>query len=214
MPRETSARKSPRREAANGAEKPARAATRAPVEPPAPTRYEHLDPIQLFTLLPIRVYHHIADIGAGQGYLTLPLAKYAYDGKVFAIDAQESNLDVVKERVSLARLSNVAVLQGKDGKIPLEDGSVDGVVMSPVLHESKQPVALLREVGRILRADGWIATIEWVKASGSDGPSPDQLIPRPRAVKLAQEAGLRVITQRDLNSYFYFILLKKIKGTS
>lgn len=86
--------------------------------------------------------------------------------------------------------------------------------MSPVLHESKQPVALLKEVGRVLKADGWITAIEWVKSSGADGPSPEQLIPRPQAVKLAQEAGLRIIAQRDLNSYFYFVLLKKNKGSS
>jgi hypothetical protein len=86
---------------------------------------------------------------------------------------------------------------------------VDGVVLSPVLHESKQPVQLLQEIGRILKADGWVTAIEWIKGAVNGGPAADERIARSDAVKFAQEAGLRVLNQRDLNSFFYFLVLKK-----
>jgi SAM-dependent methyltransferase len=179
---------------------------------PAPAtiaRIENLDPIQLFTLLPIRVYHHIAEVGAGKWFLTVPLAKYAYDGKVVALDDGQAVLDSVAQRASQSRMSNVSTLLIKDGKLPLPDASLDGVVISPVLHESSQPVDLLREISRVLKPDGWVAAIEWIKGASNGGPSAEERIAREDAVKLAQEAGLRVLNQRNLNSYFYYIVLKK-----
>lgn len=212
---ESTSRRGSRREAAPDGEKTERETAKPAgdkLESPAVQamgRIDHLDPIQLFTLLPIRVYHHIAEVGAGHGFLTVPLAKYAYDGKVYAIDAQQGVLDSVAQKAAQSRLSNVSTLLMKDHKIPLADGSVDAVVLSPVLHESKQPVQLLQEVGRVLKADGWVAAIEWIKGAANGGPAADERIARADAVKLAQEAGLRVLSQRDLNSFFYYLVLKK-----
>jgi SAM-dependent methyltransferase len=231
MPRgESSTRKAGKREAAaaeradrepskagadsSAGSAPAPAPTVAPSAAPAvataPTaRIENLDPIQLFTLMPIRVYHHIAEVGAGSGFLTVPLAKYAYDGKVYALDDDQGVLDSVAQRASQSRMSNVSTVLMKDGKLPLQDASLDGVVISPVLHESRQPVDLLREIGRVLKPDGWVTAIEWIKGASNGGPSAGDRIAREDVVKLAQEAGLRVLNQRNLNSYFYYIVLKK-----
>jgi ubiquinone/menaquinone biosynthesis C-methylase UbiE len=216
MPRgESTSRKGTKRESAPNGDKSEREAARPAGDKqdasaaPLMGRIDHLDPIQLFTLLPIRVYHHIAEVGAGHGFLTVPLAKYAYDGKVYAIDAQQGVLDSVSQKAAQSRLSNVSTLLMKNHKIPLADGSVDGVVLSPVLHESKQPVQLLQEIGRILKADGWVTAIEWIKGAVNGGPAADERIARSDAVKFAQEAGLRVLNQRDLNSFFYFLVLKK-----
>lgn len=212
---ESTSRRGARREPAPDSEKTEREAAKPAADrqdsltTQAFGRIDHLDPIQLFTLLPIRVYHHIAEVGAGHGFLTVPLAKYAYDGKVYAIDSQQAVLDSVAQKAAQSRLSNVSTLLMKDHKIPLADGSVDAVVLSPVLHESKQPVQLLQEIARVLKSDGWVTAIEWIKGAANGGPSADERIARADAVKFAQEAGLRVLNQRDLNSFFYFLVLKK-----
>lgn len=216
MPRgDSSSRRGSRREATSNGDKTEREAARTGVEKQeistqtAVGRIDHLDAIQLFTLLPIRVYHHIAEVGAGHGFLTVPLAKYAYDGKVYAVDTQQDVLDSVVQNAARSRLSNVSAVLMKDARIPLPDASVDGVVLSPVLHQSKQPVELLREIGRVLKQDGWVTAIEWIKGAANGGPSAEERIARQDAVKFAQEAGLRVLNQRDLNSFFYFLVLKK-----
>src|SRR3990172_6091206 len=190
MPRgDSSARRGARRDASANDDKADRDAAKpasvdkANASAPLASRIDHLDPIQLFTLLPIRVYQHIAEIGAGHGYLTVPLAKYAYDGKVYAVDTQQNVLDSVLQTAAKSRLSNVSAILMKDGKVPLPDGCLDGVVLSPVLHESKQPVELLREIGRLLKADGWIIAIEWIKGASNGGLSAEERIARPDAVK-------------------------------
>ncbi|MBI4219752.1 MAG: class I SAM-dependent methyltransferase [Chloroflexi bacterium] len=218
MPREAGARKSPKRETAtNGTEKaeresapaaPEKADTSGKIEEIAATpKGEKLDPIRIFTLLPIRVYHHIADVGAGPGYLTIPLAKYAYEGKVYAIDAQQSNLETISQKAARARLSNVATMASKDNKIPLADASVDGVFISSVLQESRPTPALLKEIARILKPNGWASMVEWRK-SPNGMPPPEDRLTNSETIQMARDAGMRIVAQRDLNAY-YFVLLKK-----
>ena len=60
-----------------------------------PSLDEAVDPLQIIALIPIRPYEEIGDIGCGPGYLTLPLAKHAYDGKVYAIDSRKQMLEIV-----------------------------------------------------------------------------------------------------------------------
>ena len=60
------------------------------------SRMEILDPQTVFGYLPMRVYQDIADIGCGPGYFTIPLAKYAFDGKIHAVDVQQEMLDITE----------------------------------------------------------------------------------------------------------------------
>ena len=82
-------------------------------------RSEVIDPQTVFGLLPMRVYQHIADIGCGPGYFSIPLAKYAFDGRIYAVDVQQEMLDAVDERAKEVRLSNVELLLSTESKIPM-----------------------------------------------------------------------------------------------
>ena len=62
-------------------------------------RYETTDPQRLISMLPVLVYHEVADIGCGPGFFTIPFAKYLFDGKVYAIDVQQEMLDAAQEQV-------------------------------------------------------------------------------------------------------------------
>ena len=66
-------------------------------------RQEMLDPQRVFSLLPLRPYQKVADVGCGPGFFTIPLAKYLFDGRVYAIDVEQQMLDALKERLASAR---------------------------------------------------------------------------------------------------------------
>ena len=55
----------------------------------SPSLEETLDPQALIALIPINTDHIIADIGCGPGLLTIPLAKYLYRGRVYAVDVEK-----------------------------------------------------------------------------------------------------------------------------
>ena len=72
---------------------PARAAERSG-SPPA----RSIDPLRLIALIPFRPHETIGDIGCGVGDLTIPLAKYVFDGKVYAVDVDADSLERAAER--------------------------------------------------------------------------------------------------------------------
>ena len=170
-------------------------------------RSEIIDPQTVFGLLPMRVYHHIADIGCGPGYFSIPLAKYAFDGKIYAIDVQQKMLDALEEHTREVRLSNVTPILSKESKIPIDDDSIDGAIIVNSLHEASKPADLLKETIRLLRKGGWAAVIDWRKEKMEFGPPVAARLAREAAVKAAEAAGFRVQSVYDLNQWEYIILL-------
>jgi SAM-dependent methyltransferase len=172
---------------------------------------EAIDPLQIIALIPIRPYEEIGNIGCGPGYLTLPLAKHAYDGKVYAIDPRKEMLDIVRERVAAARLGNVEFVLSKRIKVPLNDEVLDGSVVSDVVTAARRPRSLLKEVHRLLRDGGWLAIIDWIYTDKADGTeySNDRRLPAERVADMASEIGFTRVTLRLVGGQRYLLLLRK-----
>ena len=172
---------------------------------------EAIDPLQIIALTPIRPYEEIGDIGCGPGYLTLPLAKHAYDGKVYAIDPRKEMLDIVRQRVDSARLGNVDFVLSKRIKVPLNDDVLDGTVVSDVLTAAPRPRSLLKEVHRLLRGGGWLAIIDWISPNNSDGSENvgDGRLAAERVADMASELGFTKVTLRLVGGQRYLLLLRK-----
>jgi ubiquinone/menaquinone biosynthesis C-methylase UbiE len=168
-----------------------------------------LDPDRVIAALPLRPYQHVADIGCGPGYFTLPLAKYLYDGKLYAMDSKQEMLDACRERLSRYRFTNVEYALSSGGSIPLEPGSVDGVLMAFVLHETDDRQAFLSRAAGILKAGGWLALLEWKKKKTEQGPKVSARIDLEEAQAMLQEAGLRSYRAQDTNDDQYMIIARK-----
>lgn len=175
----------------------------------ASSRMEILDPQTVFGYLPMRVYQEIADIGCGPGYFTIPLAKYAFDGKIHAVDIQQEMLDKVQAALEEARLTNGVMHLSKESKLPLDDDSIDGALLVNSLHEATKPSALLKEARRTLRRGGWGAIIDWRKEDMEVGPPTDARLSRDDAVIAAREAGFKIVSTYDMNQYEYVVLLSR-----
>ena len=173
-------------------------------------RRERLDPLRILSLLPLRPYLTIADVGSGPGVFTIPLAKNLWDGKVYALDLEEEMLEAVRQRAQQARLGNIVTLKSEKTVLPLEPGSLDGALLACVLHESSDRGAFLKAVVESLKRGAWCAVIEWrMAADTSEGPSLEHRIAEEEVVGLAEEAGMRVTLRRELSNYHYMLLLNK-----
>lgn len=168
-----------------------------------------IDPNLLIAELPLRPFQIIADIGCGPGYFTVPLAKYLYDGKVFAVDVQQGMLDIVEKEAKAVHVTNVETVLSKETKIPLDDASVDIALLSSVLHEATSPTRLLRDVARIVKKGGWIAIMEWRKEEMPTGPPLDERIALKDVQKLLTKLELRIRTRRLITDTRYLILVEK-----
>lgn len=100
----------------------------------------------------------IADIGAGEGTLSLLLSQRAV--KVFAIDNSEKMVAYGREVVARANVENIEYLHGDLEEIPLPDASVDLALFSQSLHHALHPSQALAEAHRILRTGGRLVVLD------------------------------------------------------
>jgi ArsR family transcriptional regulator len=116
----------------------------------------------------------VADIGCGEGDLTLLLARFAK--RVTAIDLSAQMLRVVQERsVEAGVAGRVAVEKGDLEQLPLKANSEDAVFISQVLHHAARPGNALKEAARILKPGGQMILLdlsrhdqEWVREEWAD----------------------------------------------
>ncbi|MBU6371601.1 MAG: methyltransferase domain-containing protein [Alphaproteobacteria bacterium] len=115
----------------------------------------------------------IADIGAGDGYLTVRLApRLAPGGRVIAVDVVPSYLDGLKRRVAAAGLDNVQFVLGAPDDARLPAASVDVAVMVRMYHEIEQPYALLWRLRDALKPGGIVAVAERDRPTRFHGAPP------------------------------------------
>lgn len=119
--------------------------------------YEHLSEIiALKHLLKGRHFKVTLDYGGGYGRLTPLLARYS--DQIILADPSSKMLDMGKEK--LVKLNHLKFMHLKeDGKIPLDDSSLDLIVMIRVSHHLTNPVQNFNEINRVLKIKG-IAIIE------------------------------------------------------
>ena len=172
-------------------------------------RRNALDVYKLLRIFPILSHHHVADVGCGPGFFTIPMAKMVFDGRIYALDIQDEMLDAVRAEVAKVNLTNVEVVKSKEKKLPLEDESVDGVVAAFVLQEATSPTALLKEALRCLKTHGWLVVLEWYKREMEEGPPVSQRIDMDDMREMTAKAGFRVRESRDLNGKQYMVMARK-----
>lgn len=106
----------------------------------------------------------VADIGCGTGEASELLAPCVKG--VVAIDREASMLDAAKAR--LADCGNVEFRQGDIGRLPARNGEFDAAILVLVLHHLDDPVASLREIGRVLTPRGRLLVVDMVAHGHED----------------------------------------------
>ena len=107
---------------------------------------------------------HVLDVGAGPGALTAVLADRVGAEQVAAIDPSQSFVAALHER-----LPGVDARTGGAESLPWEDSTFDVALAQLVVHFMRDPVAGLREMGRVTRPGGTVSACVWDHATGG-GP--------------------------------------------
>lgn len=115
----------------------------------------------------------VADLGCGEGYLTIEAARWAR--QVIAVDRSEIVLDRAKALARRRRVSNVLWRRGELEKLPIKDASVDVALLSQALHHAVNPARAVAEAARITMPGGRVLILdlrehreEWVRAKLGD----------------------------------------------
>jgi predicted methyltransferase len=118
----------------------------------------------------------VADVGAGEGYYTVRLAKVVGPkGRVLAEDIVPDVRDALSDRVQRERLDNVAVKLGTADDPMLPVASFDRVFLVHMYHEVASPYAFLWHMREGLRPDGIVVVVDSNRPVRQHGMPPDGL---------------------------------------
>ncbi len=124
-----------------------------------PLRFTNLQPGEI-----------VLDLGCGAAMDTILAARQVGEkGHIHSLDLSDAMLECARANVGTAGLNNVTFHRAPAEEIPLDDGSVDAVVVNGIFNlcPSKPPV--MTEVFRVLRAGGRIVVSEIVLRDLDDG---------------------------------------------
>ncbi|MDH3882828.1 MAG: class I SAM-dependent methyltransferase [Desulfobacterales bacterium] len=101
----------------------------------------------------------ILDLGTGPGYLPIEIAKRSPTLNVIGVDLSRKLIEMASSNASKAGLADrLAFQSGNAGRLEFADSSFDMVISTGMLHSLKEPVAVLQEIHRVLKAgrEAWI----------------------------------------------------------
>jgi SAM-dependent methyltransferase len=100
----------------------------------------------------------VVDIGCGEGYLTVEVARWAR--RVMAVDRSAAVLARAKALAGRRRAANIVFKRGELEKLPLDSASVDVAILSQALHHAADPGQALTEAARVLRPGGKVLVLD------------------------------------------------------
>jgi ArsR family transcriptional regulator len=110
----------------------------------------------------------VADLGCGEGYLTIEVARWAR--RVIAVDRSSAVLGAARALAVRRKARNITWKRGDLEHLPIADGAVDLALLSQALHHAADPARALAEAARIVVPGGKVLVLdlkhhdqEWVK---------------------------------------------------
>jgi len=151
-----------------------------------------------------------ADIGAGTGYFTLPMARQVGpEGRVLAVDIQPEMLGIIADRVAAEDLNNVEMILASEADPRLPAGSVDLVLMVDAYHEFSYPREVMEGIVAGLKPGGQVVLIEY---RGEDPTVPIKTLHKMTAEQAIAEmaaVGLEWEANRDFLPQQHFLVFRK-----
>jgi SAM-dependent methyltransferase len=100
----------------------------------------------------------VVDIGCGEGYLTVEVARWAK--RVVAVDRSASVLARAKALAGRRRASNITFKRGELERLPLDAAAMDISLLCQALHHSTDPERAVAEAVRVLRPGGKVLVLD------------------------------------------------------
>lgn len=118
----------------------------------------------------------VADIGAGEGYYTVRLARrVGPHGRVLAQDILPEIIDALGRRVNREDWTNVSVKLGAPDDPRLPPGSFDRIFLVHMYHEIAEPYAFLWRLWPALKPGGQVIIVDADRLTQHHGTPPIQL---------------------------------------
>ena len=182
------------------------------LERPERERQERTD--LLINALPLEPDDVVADIGAGTGYFSLPIARRVPQGRVLAVDIQQQMLDIIAERVRQGAPGNIETVLGTITDPNLPQNGVDLILLVDTYHEFSHPYEMGRAMADALIAGGKLVLIEYRAEDPSVPIKRLHKMSEAQSILEMEAIGLEHVGTEDFLPQQHFMVFEKSMQTS
>lgn len=150
----------------------------------------------------------VADIGAGTGVFSLPLAQAVKPGRAYAVDIDEALLAHISDKAGEQGMMNLKTVYG-DFADPLLPEPVDVALINDVLHHIEKREEYLKALAGYMKPTGRIAIIEFIPAQGGHRDQPELQISKQTATGWLAAVGFKPVEDIPLFDDKWFVIYAK-----
>jgi ubiquinone/menaquinone biosynthesis C-methylase UbiE len=175
----------------------------------APDRAQWQKPDLIMDALSIADGSVVAELGAGSGWFTVHLSRrIGPNGVVYAEDIQPEMIELIRRKIQIEGLPNVAPILGtaKDPRLPR---GLDAALFVDTYPEIEDPVTLLRNVATSLKPQGRIGIIDFLPGGGGPGPDADERVHADAVIEAARTAGLSLMGREAVPPFQFLLIFGK-----
>ena len=171
------------------------------------TRIDGMKIGEVVSALKLRPGDTVADIGAGTGLFSMPLAKaVGPQGRVLAEDIDPDLLDIIADKARKQGIGNVETVLGGFDDPKLPGGKVDLALFNDVLHHIEHRELYLKNLGAAMKPKGRIAVIDLTK--GHPG-QPEMQIKQDQVVEWMKGVGFHLSEEVKMFDDKYFVVFER-----
>lgn len=151
----------------------------------------------------------VADIGAGTGIFSLPLARAVRPGgTLYAVEVDEHLLEYVMEQATEQGVVNVQPVFAEFDD-PILPAPVDLAFIHDVLHHIEKRDVYLKNLARYMKPSGRIAVIEFTPGVGGHRDDPKMQLSTDQVAGMMAQAGFKPVQEVKLFPDRWFVIYGK-----
>jgi ubiquinone/menaquinone biosynthesis C-methylase UbiE len=152
----------------------------------------------LLTNLGVKQGMTICDMGCGNGFYTLQLAKMVGDGgHVYGVDIQPEMLKLLNERAEQQDVRNITPVLGTFSDPRLPKGKIDLILLVDVYHEFSHPEQMLAAMRDALSPGGVCALVEYRTEDANVPIKPEHKMSKEQILKEWPPNGFKLVKEFD-----------------
>ena len=141
---------------------------------------------------------NVCDMGSGNGYHTLPMAKaVAPFGKAYAVDIQPEMLTMLAEVAKQEKVENIVSILGTQDDPKLPAASCDVILLVDVYHEFSHPAPMLAAMRKALAPGGQLVFVEFRAEDDSVPIKPEHKMSKEQLTKELTANGFKLSRSFD-----------------
>ncbi len=103
----------------------------------------------------------ILEVGCGTGAIAREVAGRVAPGEVVGVDREERQLGTARRLATDQGVKNMQFRSGEASKLDFPGGEFDAAYCRFVLEHVADPLAVVREMKRVVKSSGWVCAYEW-----------------------------------------------------